>query len=46
MLPGSVVFSRSLSPHDIVRQIHERRVSVLVCVPKILDVLRDHVARL
>ena len=25
------------------RQIHSRRISVLVCVPKILEILRDHV---
>ena len=43
MFPGIVVFSRSISPQDIVRQIHDRRVSVLVCVPKVLEVLRDHV---
>jgi long-chain acyl-CoA synthetase len=43
MLPGTTVFVRSLSPHDIVRQIHERRISVLVSVPKMLDVLRGHV---
>jgi long-chain acyl-CoA synthetase len=43
ILPGIVVFSRSLLPHDIVRQIRERRVSVAVCVPKVMDVLRDHV---
>ena len=42
MLPGLVVFTRSYSPDDIIRQIHDRRVSVLVCVPKILEVLRDH----
>jgi len=46
MLPGVVVFTRSYSPDDIVRQIRERRVSVLVCVPKMLEVLRDHVLRL
>jgi long-chain acyl-CoA synthetase len=46
MLPGLVVFTRSYAPDDIVRQIRERRVSVLVCVPKILEVLRDHVVRL
>ncbi|HVL67702.1 MAG TPA: AMP-binding protein [Vicinamibacterales bacterium] len=46
MLEGVVVFTRSYSPHDIVRQIRERRVSVLVCVPKMLEVLRDHVVRL
>jgi long-chain acyl-CoA synthetase len=45
MLPGLVVFTRSYSPGDIVRQIHERRVSVVVCVPKMLEVLRDHVRR-
>ena len=45
MLPGVVLFTRSFSPEDIVRQIHDRRVSVLVCVPKILEVLRDYVIR-
>ena len=45
MLPGLVVFTRSYSPDDIVRQIRERRISVLVCVPKILEVLRDYVIR-
>jgi long-chain acyl-CoA synthetase len=43
MLPGTTVFVRSLSPRDIVRQIRERRISVLVSVPKVLDVLRGHV---
>jgi long-chain acyl-CoA synthetase len=45
MLPGVVVFMRGYNPAEIVRQIRERRVSVLVSVPKILDVLREHVAR-
>ncbi len=45
MLSGLVVFTRSYSPEDVVRQIRERRVSVLVCVPKILEVLKDHVVR-
>jgi long-chain acyl-CoA synthetase len=45
MLPGLVVFTRSYAPEDIVRQIHDRRISVLVCVPKILEVLRDHIIR-
>ena len=44
MVRGTVVFTNSLNPHDLVRLIHARRVSVLVCVPKILDVLREHVA--
>ena len=45
MLPGVVVFMRGYNPHEIVRQIHTRRISVLVCVPKILDVLREYVLR-
>jgi long-chain acyl-CoA synthetase len=45
MLPGVVVFTRSYSPDDIIRQIHDRRISVLVCVPKILEVLKEYVIR-
>ena len=45
MLPGVVVFMRGYNPHDILRQIRTRRVSVLVSVPKILDVLREHLGR-
>ncbi len=43
MLPGVVVFMRGYNPREIARQIRARRVSVLVCVPKILDVLREYV---
>ena len=43
MVRGTVIFTRSFNPHDIVRLIRSRRVSVLVCVPKMLDVLREHV---
>jgi long-chain acyl-CoA synthetase len=43
MLGGTVVFMRSLAPSDIVRQVRTRRISVLVSVPKILDVLREYV---
>jgi long-chain acyl-CoA synthetase len=46
MLPGQVIFTRSYSPDDVVKQIRERRISVLVCVPKILEVLRDHLIRI
>jgi long-chain acyl-CoA synthetase len=42
---GTVIFTRSFNPHDILRLIKSRRVSVLVCVPKILDVLREHAIR-
>ena len=46
MLPGIVVFMRGYNPDEIVRQIRTRRISVLVSVPKILEILRDHVIRL
>jgi long-chain acyl-CoA synthetase len=45
MLSGTVVFSHGYSPAEILHQIKSRRVSVLVCVPKVLDVLREHVQR-
>jgi long-chain acyl-CoA synthetase len=45
LLAGTVVFIRGYNPHDIVRQVKTRRISVLVSVPKILDVLREHVLR-
>jgi long-chain acyl-CoA synthetase len=46
MLAGEVVFIRSYNPNEIVHQVHQRRISVLVSVPKILDVLSEHVRRL
>ena len=45
MLPGIVVLMRGYNPVEIVAQIKRRRISVLVSVPKILDVLREHVLR-
>lgn len=45
MLTGTVVFMRGYNPADIADQIRRRRISVLVSVPKILDVLREHVLR-
>ncbi|HTM34886.1 MAG TPA: AMP-binding protein, partial [Vicinamibacterales bacterium] len=45
MLRGTVVFSHGYSPTEVLHQIHSRRISVLVCVPKVLDVLRAHVER-
>src|SRR3954463_1339485 len=45
MLPGVVVFMRGYNPAEIVEQIKRRKVSVLVSVPKILDVLKEHVLR-
>ena len=46
MVDGTVVFMRSFNPHDIVRRVQEWRISVIVCVPKILDVLREHALRI
>jgi long-chain acyl-CoA synthetase len=46
MLPGVVVFMRGYNPADIMRQIKTRRISVLVSVPKILEVLREHLLQL
>ena len=45
MVHGTVIFTRSFNPHDVLSLIHRRRISVLVCVPKILGVLREHVVR-
>jgi long-chain acyl-CoA synthetase len=45
MVRGTVIFTRSFNPHDVLSLIHRRRISVLVCVPKILAVLRDHALR-
>jgi long-chain acyl-CoA synthetase len=43
MLTGTVVFVSGYAPADVVRQIRSRRISVLVSVPKMLDVLREYV---
>ena len=45
MLAGTTIFMRSYNPADIIGLIRRRRVSVLVSVPKMLDVLREHVTR-
>jgi long-chain acyl-CoA synthetase len=45
MLEGTAVFARVGAPGEIARQIRARRISVLVAVPKVLEVLRDYVAR-
>jgi len=44
MLSGTVVFQRSQDPREIIRQIKTRRISVLVSVPKILEVLKEYLA--
>jgi long-chain acyl-CoA synthetase len=42
MLPGVVVFMRGFDPKAIIRQIRSRRISVLVSVPQILEILREY----
>lgn len=42
ILEGTVVFQRSHAPVEIIRQIRTRRISVLVSVPKILEVLKEY----
>jgi len=46
MLGGEVIFLRGYNPAGVVRQIRARRISVLVCVPKMLELLREYVVRL
>jgi long-chain acyl-CoA synthetase len=45
LIPGTAVFMHGYSPHEIVRQIRMRNVSVLVGVPKILELLRKHLLK-
>ncbi len=42
MLAGTVVFMRGFNPGEIVRQIRSRRISVVVSVPQILEILREY----
>jgi len=46
MLPGVVIFMRGFHPNEILRQIRTRRVSVLVSVPQILEILRTHLIQM
>ena len=45
LIPGVAVFMRGYSPHEIARQVRVRRVSAVIAVPKILEVLRKYVLR-
>jgi long-chain acyl-CoA synthetase len=45
MLSGVTVFMRGYNPEEIAEQIRERRVSLLVSVPKMLEILREYVLR-
>ncbi|MBZ5635615.1 MAG: AMP-binding protein [Acidobacteriia bacterium] len=43
LIPAEALFMRGYSPHEIVRQIRSRRISLAAVVPKLLEVLREHV---
>ncbi len=43
MIAGEVYFMSGYSPRDVAHLIHRRRISVLVCVPQMLELLRDYI---
>lgn len=43
LIPGSAVFMRGHNPREMVRQIRLHRVSVVIAVPRLLEVLRGYV---
>jgi long-chain acyl-CoA synthetase len=43
VLGGSVFFQDSLSPSAIIETVRRERISVIVCVPRTLDTLRDKI---
>jgi long-chain acyl-CoA synthetase len=43
MIAGEVFFMSGYSPRDAAHLIRKRRISVLVCVPQILELLRDYI---
>jgi long-chain acyl-CoA synthetase len=42
-IPGTAVFLHGYSPHEITRQVRARRISAVLCVPKILELLQQYV---
>jgi long-chain acyl-CoA synthetase len=43
IIAGEVYFMPGYSPREAVHLIHKRRISVLVCVPQMLELLRDYI---
>ncbi|HVW07481.1 MAG TPA: AMP-binding protein [Bryobacteraceae bacterium] len=43
MIEGEVFFMSGSSPREAAQLIHRRRISVLVCVPQMLELLRDYI---
>lgn len=46
MIGGEVWFAAGYNPKDIVTLIRRQRISVLVCVPRMLELLRDYVVQI
>ncbi len=46
MIAGQVFFMPGSSPREAASLIHRRRISVLVCVPQMLELLRDYVLQM
>jgi long-chain acyl-CoA synthetase len=45
MLAGEVFFHDSLNPSRLIETVKRERISVIVCVPRMLETLREHVER-
>jgi len=45
MIAGEVFFMSGYSPRDAARLIRKRRISVVVCVPQMLELLRDYIVQ-
>ncbi|HVY94186.1 MAG TPA: AMP-binding protein [Bryobacteraceae bacterium] len=43
LIPASVLFISGTTPHEIVRQIRSRHVTILVAVPRVLEILRNFI---
>ncbi len=43
IIAGEVFFMSGYGPKDVAHLIHRRRISVLVCVPQMLELLRDYI---
>ncbi|HVW84613.1 MAG TPA: AMP-binding protein [Bryobacteraceae bacterium] len=43
MIEGNVFFTSGYGPRDVIHLIHKRRISVLVCVPQMLELLRSEI---
>ncbi|MGA2712109.1 MAG: AMP-binding protein [Bryobacteraceae bacterium] len=45
IIAGEVFFMSGYSPRDVAHLIRRRRISVLVCVPQMLELLRDYIVQ-